>query len=161
MLVSAHVWCAHTCKRMCFRSTAKAQIATALPNGLNYGMMCAQGLPNKRGIITSSCKGDSGGPLTTGRGQRTEDRETLVGIVSGGIGCGKGVPGWYTKVSFFYPWINCIIQTTKETGGNYKLVTEKCDKVAEDLDPECIPKDNLIFDDFDLRSDDISSKKTC
>ena len=24
---------------------------------------------------------------------------TLVGLVSGGIGCGTGVPSWYTKVT--------------------------------------------------------------
>ena len=25
-------------------------------------------------------------------------RDTLIGIVSGGVGCGNGIPGWYTKV---------------------------------------------------------------
>ena len=26
------------------------------------------------------------------------NRQTLAGIVAGGVGCGLNVPGWYTKV---------------------------------------------------------------
>ena len=46
------------------------------------------------GIFSGPCAGDDGGPLTV------EDQgvRTLVGLVSGGIGCGTGVPSWYTKV---------------------------------------------------------------
>ena len=29
-------------------------------------------------------------------------RQTLTGIVSGGVGCGLNVPGWYTKVNKSY-----------------------------------------------------------
>ena len=26
-------------------------------------------------------------------------RQTLTGVVSGGVGCGLNIPGWYTKVN--------------------------------------------------------------
>ena len=65
-------------------------------------MLCAQGIQDEDGYFSGSCKGDSGGPLKI---RDNEDRETLIGIVSGQIGCGKGVPGLYTKVSFYRNWI--------------------------------------------------------
>ena len=137
----------------------KRQIDTALPNGLNYGFLCAQGkMRPSDGVFSGSCKGDSGGPLTA---QDKDDKKTLVGIVSGGIGCGKGIPGWYTKVSFFYPWIDCIIQTSLNNKGNYYTVQKICDKVAESLRPECITEEDLLFSDFDLRGNDIDRIEVC
>ena len=54
------------------------------------------GQQDDNGVFTGSCKGDSGGPLKT---QFVDSkRDTLIGIVSGGVGCGNGIPGWYTKV---------------------------------------------------------------
>ncbi|GCB61493.1 hypothetical protein scyTo_0014341 [Scyliorhinus torazame] len=64
------------------------------------GMECA----GKMDGTVDACKGDSGGPLVCS----DERNETYVwGIVSWGEGCGKyGLPGVYTKVSYFFEWIS-------------------------------------------------------
>jgi trypsin len=50
-----------------------------------------------------ACQGDSGGPLLY---QDAQGGQTLVGIVSWGVGCARpGAPGVYTQVSAFTPWI--------------------------------------------------------
>ena len=47
------------------------------------------------------CQCDSGGPLYINYGGESDRRiQTLEGIVSGGIGCGKNTPAWYTRVIF-------------------------------------------------------------
>ena len=125
------------------------QINTALPNGLDDGFLCSQGHMNRYGVITAPCKGDAGAPLTL---HDDMGKQTLIGVVSGGVGCGKGVPSWYSKVSHYYPWIDCVIQTSRDNKGNVDIVREKCDKVALDLVPPCISPEDLLFaDDTDLR----------
>ncbi|XP_035958197.1 tissue-type plasminogen activator [Halichoerus grypus] len=52
--------------------------------------------------LHDACQGDSGGPLVCMK----DNRMTLVGIISWGIGCGqKDVPGIYTKVVNYLDWI--------------------------------------------------------
>ncbi|CAG0904972.1 unnamed protein product, partial [Cyprideis torosa] len=80
------------------------------PNGVSgRPIICAGSL------LHDTCQGDSGGPLlfnrfpeykrTFGIGEQFGYYE-LVGIVSGGSGCGaKDQPGTYTEVSAFLPWI--------------------------------------------------------
>ncbi|XP_066971123.1 serine proteinase stubble-like isoform X2 [Macrobrachium rosenbergii] len=71
----------------------------AAPGGIVSSYLCA-GQDGK-----DSCQGDSGGPLV----KQIGGVWTQVGIVSWGIGCGKGhYPGVYSRVSSFLPWINRV-----------------------------------------------------
>ena len=45
-------------------------------------------------LLQGTCKGDSGGPLYS---NDEKQRQTLVGVTSGGIGCGTDLPKWYTR----------------------------------------------------------------
>ena len=66
--------------------------------------MCAGG---ERGV--DSCQGDSGGPLYRpgDAGGQSGPRMVQVGVVSFGLqNCAvEGVPGVYTRVDHFMPWI--------------------------------------------------------
>ncbi|KAK2574958.1 hypothetical protein KPH14_008721 [Odynerus spinipes] len=85
--VSIPVWSNNECK---------FKYGSAAPGGIVDSFLCAGQ------AAMDSCSGDSGGPLMVNDG-----RWTQVGIVSWGIGCGKGqYPGVYTRVTHFLPWIN-------------------------------------------------------
>lgn len=64
-----------------------------------------------------SCQGDSGGPLQTLQSYASPAK--VVGVVSFGIGCGRGRPGIYTRVAHYFEWIgshvwpNGIIDTPR------------------------------------------------
>ncbi|XP_045781003.1 transmembrane protease serine 9-like [Maniola jurtina] len=77
-------------------SECRLKYGAAAPGGIVDHMLCAGR------ASMDSCSGDSGGPLMVNEGGRW----TQVGIVSWGIGCGKGqYPGVYTRVTAFLPWI--------------------------------------------------------
>ena len=48
----------------------------------------------------------------------------------GGLGCGEGYPGWYTKVAFHKDWISCIIDMSVQFDNNQQKVEEVCNKRA-------------------------------
>ncbi|MBB3860043.1 hypothetical protein GGQ88_001304 [Novosphingobium hassiacum] len=68
------------------------------------GMLCAASRDADGAIALDkdSCQGDSGGPLTR---VGANGRRVLVGLVSGGTGCGAGKPAVYTRVSAYADWI--------------------------------------------------------
>ena len=58
-----------------------------------------------------SFPGDSGGPIFQWAGQYWEQ----VGIVSYGDGCAQpGLPGVYTRLSYYYQWIEEILERDGE-----------------------------------------------
>merc|ERR1711892_462071 len=60
-------------------------------------MLCAGGV-----LGEDACQGDSGGPLSV----ETDGQHELIGVVSGGMGCGDGVNiGFFAEVSSFIDWI--------------------------------------------------------
>ncbi|XP_014204227.1 trypsin-1-like [Copidosoma floridanum] len=66
---------------------------------VKYGQMCAGHENGGR----DACAADSGGPLMVSDGN---EKTMVIGIVSTGIGCArKRLPGIYTRVSEFVPWI--------------------------------------------------------
>ena len=76
-----------------------ADIYNGTTNPISNNMICA-GYTNG---ATDSCTGDSGGPLFV---QNTDGTETLIGIVSYGVGCAEnGYPGVYTNISQYINWL--------------------------------------------------------
>lgn len=71
----------------------------AFRNGIDESQYCAHDPIGNQ----DSCRGDSGGPLQTTRSYSKLSK--IVGIVSFGIGCGKGQPGIYTRVAHYIDWI--------------------------------------------------------
>ena len=80
------------------RNPIKRRLEEALPLGITPGILCSQGTPVGE-VFSGTCRGDSGGPLKI---KNSGDRDTLIGIISGGAGCGQNFPNWFTKVSFYY-----------------------------------------------------------
>lgn len=76
------------------------------------GALCAGTLAADGSIEAGkdSCQGDSGGPLTR---EEDGDRRSLVGVVSGGKGCGAGKPAVYTRVAFYAAWIDAAKAAAK------------------------------------------------
>lgn len=69
---------------------------------INYKQMCAGGVKGR-----DACSRDSGGPLQSPAIYNKNVRFVQYGIVSYGYSrCGtEGIPGVYTKVSYYMDWI--------------------------------------------------------
>ena len=80
-----------------------------------------------------------------------DDRTTLIGVVSGGAGCGQGVPGWYSKVSFHIKWIRCIIDKSVQFNNNQEKVQQAC-RDSVQPQPTCVQQEELVVDVEDIRN---------
>jgi len=133
---------------------AEKEICKAIPDGFGDGMFCTKGIYNENeerltefGKVTGeTCKGDSGGPFKV---KDAEGRRTLVGVVSGGIECGYGFPSFYSKVSYYRDWIDCIIEMSVEFNNNQGKVKKACEGRAKkrSTDPNDYYKDGLFEDE--------------
>ena len=90
----------------------------------------------------------------------------IIHYFLGGLGCGEGYPGWYTKVAFHKDWISCIIDMSLQFNNNQQRVEEVCNKRAKRSE-RCAKPDTKIescpniendvscgsedYDDLDLR----------
>ena len=85
-------------------------------------------------------------------------RTTLVGIVSGGIGCGKGIPGWYTKLAFHSEWIQCIVRTSKSVTKTVDIKKSCEDSTIKPKKCQEIEPEDLIFGDQRSVEDDFCNE---
>lgn len=72
-------------------------------NGIDISQYCAHDPNGKK----DSCQGDSGGPLQLIRSYSNPGK--VVAVVSFGIGCGRGLPGIYTRVAHYMEWIGLYV----------------------------------------------------
>ncbi|KAE8907697.1 hypothetical protein PF005_g17781 [Phytophthora fragariae] len=87
--LSQQVWSNQDCSKVTKSTVDNSQV-------------CAGGAQGK-----SPCEGDTGGPFV----KESASGDVLVGLVSGGSGCGvKGSPAIYSRVSSALPWINTAMK---------------------------------------------------
>ncbi|XP_022354361.1 serine protease 42-like [Enhydra lutris kenyoni] len=77
------------------------EVMATKKNRVLEGMLCGY-----NGAGKDSCQGDSGGPLVC----KYKETWVQVGVVSWGIGCGRGnMPGVYTDLAVYAEWIAGVI----------------------------------------------------
>lgn len=81
-------------------------------NIIKSNMLCAQS-PGQ-----DSCQGDSGGPLIVPGNEEDGSGDTIVGIVSFGVGCAEPLfPGIYARISSAEPWVAAETERLSDYGG--------------------------------------------
>lgn len=83
------------------------KVSRRLANGIQEdSQLCAGG----KGVVGDTCQGDSGGPLQKQLPLPLLHVHLIVGVTSFGKTCGvANIPGVYTKVSYYLPWIESVI----------------------------------------------------
>jgi secreted trypsin-like serine protease len=81
--------------------------------GLKDSQLCA-GDP-----VMDTCQGDSGGPLEIKLYAKSKLIPFVVGITSYGSICGAKIPGVYTRVSSYIPWIESVVNETFDPLSNH------------------------------------------
>uniref|UniRef100_A0A182S5F1 Peptidase S1 domain-containing protein n=1 Tax=Anopheles maculatus TaxID=74869 RepID=A0A182S5F1_9DIPT len=70
--------------------------------------------------------GDSGGPLQVKLLHNTRITPFLVGVTSFGTACGLSVPGVYTRVAPYVPWIRTVLNDRAENATEWKFQPQAC-----------------------------------
>lgn len=116
---------------------SKSRLRNALPNGINDQFVCTRGIYNKTlDLYSGPCRGDSGGPLYFNYGGSDgRKRQTVIGLQSGTIGCGRNTPAWWTRVYSYKPWVECIIREA-DKGLLKRDIEKNCKHVSTQFDTE-------------------------
>ncbi|XP_035779125.1 uncharacterized protein LOC118459650 [Anopheles albimanus] len=91
-----------------------------LKDGLKADQMCAGD------IKMDTCPGDSGGPLEVKLLHNTKVTPFIVAITSFGTACGQSLPGVYTKISSYIPWIRSVLEAHGEEAPEWKFRPYAC-----------------------------------
>ncbi|XP_061512018.1 uncharacterized protein LOC133393029 [Anopheles gambiae] len=91
-----------------------------LRNGLHANQLCAGD------ARMDTCLGDSGGPLQVKLLHNTRETPFLVGVTSFGLACGLSVPGVYTRVAPYVPWIRSVLKDRGENATEWKFQPQAC-----------------------------------
>ncbi|XP_053663054.1 uncharacterized protein LOC128712184 [Anopheles marshallii] len=91
-----------------------------LRGGLRSNQICAGD------VRMDTCPGDSGGPLQVKLLHNTRVTPFLVGVTSFGSACGLSVPGVYTRVSSYVPWIRTVLSDRGENATEWKFQPQAC-----------------------------------
>jgi len=120
----------------------RIKIQQAVYNGITDQLICTSGLIVEkcrkgrcRKFFSGPCPGDSGGPLFLENYTENGDvtGRTVIGIVSGGVGCGNNpdkkpnYPKWWARVSWFNEWIKCTTEKASIYSFSHKNVERECD----------------------------------
>ncbi|KAL9878228.1 serine protease snake-like [Glossina fuscipes] len=90
----------------CDRDHPPGNLLGPLKNGISDKQICA--IDSKK--IRDHCPEDSSGPLVKLVHNDLYTVPYIVGITSIGVGCASTIPGIYTRVSDYVPWIENIIR---------------------------------------------------
>jgi len=82
---------------------AQCEDAAGMKPPIPEQLVCAWARQSDERKNSTTCQGDSGGPLVL-----LGAKPMLVGLVSGGIGCGRNAAA-FSRVSHYVPWIRSII----------------------------------------------------
>ncbi|XP_059056609.1 venom protease-like [Achroia grisella] len=89
---------------------SKFHITRLLRNGINHTTQVCYG---HRKRPRDTCQGDSGGPLLIRN--NIQCLHSIIGVTSFGYACGlPGLPGVYTKILPYLPWIESVVWSEEE-----------------------------------------------
>uniref|UniRef100_A0A182VUF6 Peptidase S1 domain-containing protein n=1 Tax=Anopheles minimus TaxID=112268 RepID=A0A182VUF6_9DIPT len=88
--------------------------------GLHANQLCAGD------ARMDTCPGDSGGPLQVKLLHNTRISPFLVGVTSFGTACGLSVPGVYTRVAPYVPWIRTVLSDRGENATEWSFQPQAC-----------------------------------
>jgi len=129
----------------------KGSARRAMPEGVTDQMLCTLGIIKQIGnrtIVSGPCRGDSGGPLYMF--DKSGSTKTLVGIQSGGAGCGsvrfKDAPKWWMRVASFADWIECYVKKALTSNISHRNVERKCFRKSKRPFPKKCEHADLTID---------------